>query len=368
MNDPLLYKLALSMVPGIGGKLARNLVSYVGSVEGVFRESAAALVKIPGIGEVNARRIKEKEVISAARIELCFCTKHSIEIFFYLDDNYPARFRQCEDAPVTFYKKGNADLNSIKVISIVGTRNATDYGRRMCDDLLRYLTEKGHRPLVVSGLAYGIDIQAHKSALKYGIPTAGVLGHGLDKLYPSAHVKTARAMLDNGALITDFPSGTKIDPSNFIRRNRLIAGLSDATIVIESGDKGGALITADIALSYHRDVYAYPGRATDLTSKGCNRLIQNHEAALITCAADLEFQLGWDQQKSAIKAVQQKLFAELTEDEQKLVETLLQNDKMQIDTLCHETGIPVGKVSTLLLNLEFKDVIEALPGKMYQLK
>ncbi len=368
MNDPLLYKLALSMIPGIGGILARNLIAYAGSVEGLFQEPVSRLTKIPGIGEIIARRIKDPSVLSEADKEISFTRKHGIEIFFYLDGNYPERFKNCEDAPIIFYKKGNADLNPARAISIIGTRNATDYGRKMCDELLRDIAGKGYKPLVVSGLAYGIDIEAHKSALKYGLPTVGVLGHGLDKLYPSAHVQTARNMLSDGGLITDFPSGTRIDPSNFIRRNRLIAGLSDATIVIESGDKGGALITADIALSYHRDVFAYPGRVTDMYSKGCNRLIQNNEAAMITCASDLEFQLGWNPAQARPAAVQQRLFIELTDEERVITDMLISSEQAYLDDICRETGHPVGKISNLLLNLEFKGIIEVLPGKMYRLK
>lgn len=368
MNDPLLYQVALSMVSGIGGVLARNLVAYVGSPEGIFKESTAKLTKIPGIGEINASRIKDQEVIRAAGKELEFVSKHNIEVFFYLDEKYPWRFRQCADSPVIFYKKGEADLDNPKAISIVGTRNASDYGRQMCEELLHDLAEKGHKPLVVSGLAYGIDIQAHKSALKYNLPTVGALGHGLDKLYPAAHLKTAKAMILNGGLITDFPSGSKIDPSNFIRRNRLIAGLSDATIVIESGDKGGALITADIASSYDRDVFAFPGRATDSYSRGCNRLIKNNVAAMIENASDLEFQLGWETASTRKQPLQQQLFVELTDEESKIADTLRTGGKIFIDHISQETRLPMNKVSSLLLNLEFKGIVEALPGKMYKLK
>jgi DNA processing protein len=368
MNDPLLYKVALSMVPGIGGVLARNLVAYTGSVENIFRESSVKLTKIPGIGEVNARRIKDKGVLPAAAEELEFAAKYGIEVFFYLDENYPVRFRHCADAPIVFFKKGKINLDAPKSISIVGTRNASDYGRQICDELLRCLAVKGHQALIVSGLAYGIDIQAHKSALKYNLPTVAALGHGLDKLYPSAHVKTAKAMLENGGIITDFPSRTKIDPSNFIRRNRLIAGLSDATIVIESGEKGGALITADIASSYDRDVFAFPGRATDPYSKGCNYLIKNNLAALIENAADLEYQLGWEVATGKKQPVQQQLFVELTDEEKIIVELLKKEEKTFIDVICKELGMPVGKVSAVLINLEFKGILEALPGKMYRLK
>jgi DNA processing protein len=269
---------------------------------------------------------------------------------------------------VTCYLKGEADLDAEKAISIVGTRNATDYGRQMCEELIRDLAEKGHRFLVVSGLAYGIDIQAHKSSLKYRIPTIGVLGHGLDKLYPAAHARTASAMLDNGALITDFPSKTKIDPPNFIRRNRLIAGLSDATVVVESGEKGGALITADIAASYERDVCAFPGRAADFYSRGCNDLIKRNIAALIENAADLEYVLGWADPVKARQPVQQQLFVNLTAEEEKLIDGLKKDEKIHIDSLCQATEMPMGKISSLLLELEFKGVVDAFPGNLYRLR
>lgn len=356
------------MIPGIGGVLARNLVAYVGSVEGIFTESTSKLTKIPGIGEINARRIKENNVLSLASDEIDFTQKHGIEVFFYLDENYPVRFRQCADGPIVFYKKGNVNLDNQKVISIVGTRNASEYGRQQCDELLRDLAAKGHQLLVVSGLAYGIDIQAHKSALKYNLPTVGVIGHGLDKLYPSSHVKTAKAMLDNGGLMTDFPSNTRIDPSNFIRRNRLIAGLADATIVVESGEKGGALITADIALSYDREVFAFPGRATDQYSKGCNRLIKSNVAALIESASDLEYQMGWEISSTKKQPFQHQLFIDLTEDEKIILDILKRDEKTFIDTICQESGLAMGKVSAILLNLEFKGAVDALPGKMYRAK
>lgn len=368
MNETLLFKVALSMIPGIGSVLARNLIAHVGSIEGIFHEKLARLMKIPGIGEVNARRICEASVLDQAKQELEFIEKNQIRTYFYLDDDYPKRFTHCNDAPILFYFKGNASFNGEKVISIVGTRNATAYGRQMCDELLRELSEKGYKPLVVSGLAYGIDIQAHKSALKFNLPTIGVIGHGLDRLYPSAHRKIADSMLENGGLLTDFPSQTRIEAANFIRRNRLIAGLSDATIVIESGEKGGALITADIASSYNRDVLAYPGRSSDPYSKGCNKLIKRNIAGMIENVADLEYHLGWEETNGKIKPVQQVLFPDLSSDEKKITDLLLQHGKTNIDHISSISGMPVQKLSSILISLEFKGLINALPGKMYQLK
>ncbi|MEZ5103400.1 MAG: DNA-processing protein DprA [Draconibacterium sp.] len=367
MDDTLFFKLALSMIPGIGGILARNLVAYTGSVEGIFSESVKSLKQIPGIGEINARRIKNKDVFERAEKELEFIDKNKIQVKFYSDKNYPRRLKNCVDAPILIYTKGNLNLNEDRVISIVGTRNATEYGKTICEDLIQQFSERGYKILVVSGLAYGIDVHAHKSALKYHLPTVGVVGHGLDKLYPSLHAETAKKMLEQGGLVTDFPSGTKIDPPNFVRRNRIVAGLADATIVVESAEKGGALITAEIAMSYNRDVFAFPGRAGDVYSKGCNQLIRNSGANLIENIDDLEFFMGWEQ-KSGEKAVQSSLFLELNADEERVVKLLSEHGELFIDQISSELAFPVSKVSAMLLNLEFKNVLVALPGKMYKLR
>lgn len=367
MDNHLLFKIALSLAPGIGGVLARNMVSYVGSVEGVFEESVKSLQKIPGIGEINAKRIKDKDVLVKAEKELKFIEKNEIDVQFYTDKSFPRRLKTCVDAPIIIYTKGNLNLNEHRIVSIVGTRNATNYGKQVCDELIQKFAERNYKVLVVSGLAYGIDIQAHKSALKCNIQTVGIVGHGLDKIYPSLHAETAKKMLENGGLVTDFPSETKIDPSNFIRRNRIIAGLADATIVIESAAKGGALITAEIASSYNRDVFAFPGRAGDVYSKGCNQLIRNSGANLIEGIDDLEFFMGWEKLTKR-QAVQSSLFVELTAEEEKIVALLRENGELFIDQISTELTIPVSRISAMLLTLEFKNVLVALPGKMYKLK
>jgi len=367
MDNQLLHKIALSIIPGIGGVLARNLVAYIGSVEGIFNEPLKSLQKIPGIGEVNAHRVKDKNYLLLAEKEIRFIEKNGIQPCFYTDKEFPRRLKNCPDAPVIFYSKGNMNLNTAHVLSIVGTRNATNYGKQVCEELIQQIAERNYGVLIVSGLAYGIDIQAHKSAIKYGLPTVGVVAHGLDKLYPSLHAETARKMMESGGLVTDFPSGTKIDPSNFIRRNRIIAGLADATLVVESAEKGGALITAEIASSYNRDVFAFPGRAGDAYSKGCNQLIRNNGANLIEGIDDLEFYMGWEKASKNVP-VQSSLFVDLNPDEEKIVGLLRGQGELFVDQISADLTMPVSRISAMLLNLEFKNVLVSLPGKMYKLK
>jgi len=366
-SDNLEYKIAISLIPGIGAVTARNLIAYVGSVEGVFQEKEKNLLKIPGIGEVNAQRVVRQNVLERAKREVEFILKNRIKTFFYLDENYPTRLKNCSDAPIILYFRGNANLNEQRIISVVGTRNATNYGKELCDELIRTFSERSYPVLVVSGLAYGIDIQAHKACLKYNIPTVGVFAHGLDNIYPALHAPIASKMLEKGGVLTDFISETKIDRQNFLRRNRIIAGLADATIIVESAEKGGALVTADIANSYNRDVFAFPGRSNDPFSKGCNKLIKFNEAVLIENVADIEKAMNWDVKTPTSRVFQTSLFVELTPEEQKLVDLLKGGDRF-VDEITIETQMPMSRVSALLLGLEFKGLIISLPGKMYRLK
>jgi DNA processing protein len=336
-------------------------------VEGVFQEKEKNLMKIPGIGEVNAQRVVRQNVLERAKREVDFILKNRIKTFFYLDENYPTRLKNCSDAPLILYFRGNANLNGPRIISVVGTRNATNYGKELCDELIRTFSERSYPVLVVSGLAYGIDIHAHKACLKYNIPTVGVFAHGLDNIYPALHAPIASKMLEKGGVLTDFISESKIDRQNFLRRNRIIAGLADATIVVESAEKGGALVTADIANSYNRDVFAFPGRSNDPFSKGCNKLIKLNEAVLIENVADIEKAMNWDVKISSNRVFQTSLFVELTPEEQKLVDLLKGGDRF-VDEITIETQMPMSRVSALLLGLEFKGLIISLPGKMYRLK
>lgn len=366
-SDQLAFKIAISLIPGIGSVTARNLIAYVGSVEGVFQEKEKNLVKIPGIGEVNAQKVVRQNVLERAKREVDFILKNRIQTYFYLDENYPTRLKNCSDAPIVLYFRGNANLNERRIISVVGTRNATNYGKELCEELIRNFSQRNYPLLVVSGLAYGIDVHAHKACLKYNVPTVGVFAHGLDNIYPALHAPVATKMLEKGGLLTDFISETKIDRNNFLRRNRIIAGLADATIIVESAEKGGALVTADIANSYNRDVFAFPGRSNDLFSRGCNKLIKLNEAALVENQLDIEKAMNWDVKVPEARTIQTSLFVELTDDEQKLVDLLKGGDRF-VDEITIETQLPMSRVSALLLGLEFKGLVVSLPGKMYRLK
>lgn len=365
VNEQLASLIALSAIPKIGPVLAKRLISYTGSAEAVFSEKERNLSKIPGIGEMLAREIGKARITDFAHEELTFCKKNDISYIAYYNENYPHRLKQCEDGPLFFFYKGKDCFNVPKVVSIVGTRKMTDYGREICENLLKTLREHGHNMVIVSGLAYGADICAHRAAMKNSFPTVAVLGHGFRTLYPGQHAKYAREMIEEGALLTEFTSDIKPDRSYFVRRNRIIAGLADVTIVIESAERGGALITAEIANSYNREVMAFPGRTTDTLSAGCNWLIRHHKAHMITDATDLENLMGWD--ASGIKSVQGTLFPVFSPEQEILVQLLRSGGETNIDQLAREAGMPVSQVSALLLNLEFEGVVKCNPGKMFRL-
>jgi len=362
----LKHKIALSLIPGIGDINARKLVSHIGSVEGVFNESYNSLIKIPGIGTSLAKYICERSYLGTAEKEAEYVTKNEIKTFFYLDNDYPYRLRQCDDSPVTFFFKGCADLNSQHMLSMVGTRNASTRGRELCEKIIGSLALKHPDLIIVSGLAYGIDIASHKAALANNLQTIGVLAHGFKTTYPSVHHTVASAMITKGALITDFLSDDLPERNNFIKRNRIIAGLSDATIVVESGTKGGALITADIANSYNRDVFAVPGRPDDMWSAGCNSLIKRNKAALVENGDDIEYLLGWRPEKNRVP-VQRQLFSNLNDDERIVYEHIAKEGEMNIDTICRAVEMPVYKLSSLLLQMEFNGIIRCYPGNLYRI-
>jgi DNA processing protein len=363
----LVHKIALGMIPGVGDITARKLVSYAGSVEAVFSESFRNLTKIPGVGGALAKAVASHDYLEAAAKEAEYTEKHGIKVFHYLDDDYPYRLRQCEDSPVTFFFRGRADLNASHMLSVVGTRNATQRGRELCQKTIAGLAIHFPELVVVSGLAYGIDIAAHKAALANGIPTIAVLGHGLKTIYPSIHSGTARSMLENGGHLTDFSSETLPERNNFIRRNRIIAGISDATLIIESGIKGGALITADIAASYNRDVMAVPGRPGDEWSAGCNALIRCNKAALVEGHQDIEYLLGW-KPAALVAPVQPSLFPGMTENEKRIYDALKTGGDLTMDTLALALDIPVYKLSPVLLQMELAGLITPCPGSIYRIR
>lgn len=368
MNEQLKYNIAITLLEGVGDVLAKRLIAYCGSTEAVFREKRNALIKIPGIGEHYAGaiiRTRTAAVLQRAEEEINFIEKHRICPLFFLDAEYPRRLKNCDDAPVMLYSKGEMEINAPHVLAIVGTRNATEYGKKLCEKIVEELAP--YNTLIISGLAYGVDICAHRAAIRNKLQTIGVLGHGLDNLYPSAHRSTAVQMLDNGGLLSNFMSKTRPDKENFPNRNRVIAGLADATVVIESDVKGGAMITAYLAQSYHRDVFAFPGKTTDIWSRGCNRLIKSNVAALIESGEDIALMAGWADEKNRKSTIQPKLFVELNGEENIVVGLLKEHGKLDVDSLAHQAKLPMSKTSSLLLELEFKGVVKTLPGKVYTL-
>lgn len=350
-REECIYSIALTLVPGIGVVKARYLLDKT--------DSATDLAEVKNCPQAIVRAEKEYG----------FLEKKGINCLTIKDEAYPSRLRECDDAPVVLFYKGKADLNNLRIINMVGTRNATDYGKQLCSQFLKSLKELCPGVLVVSGLAYGIDIHAHRTALENGLPTVAVLAHGLDRVYPTEHRKTAIEMLAEGGLITEFLSETNPDRYNFVSRNRIIAGMSDATIVVESGTKGGSLITADIANGYHRDCFAFPGRTTDEYSLGCNCLIRDHKASLILSAEDFVGLMGWGGKPSKAQpvTVQRRLFPDLTEDEQVVVSILAEKGDLQINALVVEANIPIHKMSAILFEMEMKGVVRTLAGGVYQL-
>lgn len=368
-QDEQICTLALTRIPGVGLIGARNLLTGMGSAVAVFEHRKELPQLIQGVSKKAVDALDCPGAFKRAEEELMFCEKNHIRCLTFYDEDYPARLRECDDAPIALFYRGNADLNTLRIINMVGTRHATPYGQDICIRLLSDLSELCPDTLIVSGLAYGIDIRAHRAALQHGFKTIGVLAHGLDRIYPAEHRKTAVAMLEQGGLLTEFMSGTNPDRQNFIKRNRIVAGMSDATIVIESAAKGGALITADLAGSYHRDCFAFPGRYADEYSVGCNNLIKTNQATLITSAEDLVQAMGWNTtHPKPEKAMQRELFPELSEAEEAVVKQLKRMPEgMQINALVVATDIPVNRMSALLFELELKGVVRALAGGVYRL-
>lgn len=366
MSPDLLYQIALTLIPQVGPVCARQLIDYFGEARKVFQTSPDRLRHIEGLGEVRIQAIRSFRNMQLAEAELKFIEQNKITPLFIRHPDYPRRLLNCADAPILLYKKGDAALNNSRAVAIIGTRLNTSYGKQLTEQFVNDLAAEN--VLVVSGLAFGVDALAHRAAVRNSLQTVGVLAHGLNQLYPPQHKSLATEILETGgALLTEFISHTQPDRHNFPARNRIVAGMVDAVIVVETGDRGGSLITAELANGYNRDVFAFPGRINDLKSAGCNELIRQNKAVLIRHASDLLEFMNWRPHSSTRRRLQQELFVELSEHEQKLVSLLQEKETLGIDELNWQSGISASSVAAAILSLELKNVIVSLPGKIYRL-
>jgi DNA processing protein len=364
MNDQeLFYLLALQRVEGVGDIIAKKLLTQFGSAEAVFKAKASQLNAIDGIGSALLKNFKDQSVFAKAERELEFIFSNQITVTTFQDADYPERLKHCFDSPLVLFSSGTINLKNQKIISIVGTRQITSYGLEFCRKFIAELAPLN--PVIVSGFAYGVDIVAHQLAMENNLQTIGVVAHGLNQIYPKSHKKYVAKMEENGGFITEFWSTSNPDKENFVRRNRIVAGMAEATIVIESAERGGSLITANLANEYNRDVFAVPGRVTDKFSQGCNTLIKTQKANVLTCAADLVYMLNWDIEKE-VKSVQKQLFVALDDDEKKIYDYLLRSGKELLDSIALHCDFPIYKISGILLNMELKGVIRPLPGRLFE--
>ncbi len=359
-NDELLYKLALNFIPNIGSVIAKNLVSYCGGIKEVFTASKRDILRIPGIGEKKAHDVINNDALKKAESELKKLEKTDVPILFFLDENYPKRLSHYSDSPIILYKKGSADLNPQRTVAIVGTRKASSYGQLQTEKLVTELSQ--YNCTIISGLAYGVDTVAHTQSVKMDIPTIGVLGTGIDSIYPASNRKLSDRMIENGALLSEFDLNSKPDRENFPQRNRVIAGLSDVIIVVESAIKGGSMITAEYANIYSKDVFAIPGHLNHELSQGCNHLIKTHKAALLTNVQDIAYIMRWDQKP---QLQQMRLSFDLNDKENMIVELLKENKKSGMEALHYKSSVSISELNSILLNLEFKGIVKAMPGKSY---
>ncbi len=364
MQD-LLYKIAITKIPLVGAVTAKNLISYCGGVRAVFEARKKELLKVPGVGEQTAHHILTQDVLNQAEKEIDFIENNGIKPLFYLDKGYPNRLKSYRDCPVLLFHKGNADLNKDRIIGIVGTRKPSPQGISNCEEFIEGLTK--YNPIILSGLAFGIDITAHRKSLEVGLETIGVLGHGLGRIYPPQHQKTAMEMIGQGGLLTEYPSSVQPDRENFPMRNRIVAGLCDGLLVIETALKGGSVITAKYARNYNKEVFAIPGRLKDKASQGCNHLIKTHQAKLIDNVEDIAQVLHWKASSEVETPEQAKLFIDLSEHEKQIIDLIHQEDEVGIDKLTYEVQISYAEIASLLLELEFKGLVRPLPGKRYVL-
>ena len=362
-ND-LLFTLALQHVPNIGDITAKKLISHCGSAEAVLKEKKHNLLKIDGIGNITISELFKPNHIKEAENEIAFIKANNIKVSYFQDKQYPEKLKHCIDSPILLFQTGNINMEKQHIISIVRTRKITTSGIAFCENLIEQL--EPYAPVIVSGFAYGTDITAHKAAIKNDLQTIGCLAHGLNQIYPKVHKKYMADTEKNGGFITDFWSTDQFDRNNFLKRNRIIAGISEATIVIESAEKGGSLVTADIANSYNRDVFAVPGRTTDSQSEGCNNLIKHQKAHMLTTPLDVPYILNWELEAAEKPTVQKQLFVELDSTEKVIYNYLKENEKQQFDMIAINCQMPIFKVASVLLNMELKGVVRPLPGKLFE--
>ena len=370
-REELLHLIALTQIKGIGSVYTRLLIETYGSARGVFEADRRSLVQLPRIGELLSAGVNDPKVMERAQRELDFIEAHNIRVSLYGTPDYPQRLSSCMDAPAVLYSIDSTPIDSPHVVSIVGTRRCTPYGRDIVNDFVRDLATLVPDAVIVSGLALGIDVSAHKAAIAHGLPTIGVVAHGLDRIYPSIHRNIARQMIaSGGGLITEYTSGTSPERGNFLARNRIVAGMADAVIVAETGDHGGSLVTASIAQSYDRDVYAFPGRATDEKSAGCNRLIRSNAAGLITSAEDLVNAMGWECRKQLPKTQEQEIPFDnhISPLGRELLALLKEQDSMTLSALAQQTGHDSSTLTEELLSLEMDNLIHRLPGSRYRVR
>ena len=365
-EQELFHLLALQKVDGVGDIMAKKLIAYCGNAESIFKDKISQLSKIDGVGDVLIKNLKSKTIFESAEKELKYIKSNQIKTLFFQDENYPEKLKHCIDGPLLMFSSGDFDINKRKIISIVGTRQVTSYGTEFCKKLIADLAPLN--PIIVSGFAYGVDIVAHQAAMEHNLTTIGVVAHGLNQIYPKVHTKYVAKMEKNGGFLTEFWSDSNPEKENFVKRNRIVAGMSEATIVIESAEKGGSLITANLANDYNRDVFAVPGRISDKFSQGCNNLIKTQRANLLHSAADLIYILNWEIESEIIKSktVQKQLFVILDNDEQIIYDYLQKNGKQLLDVIALECEFPIFKISGLLLNMELKGVIRPFPGKLFE--
>tara|TARA_R110000868_G_scaffold93810_1_gene259403 strand:+ start:7784 stop:8887 length:1104 start_codon:yes stop_codon:yes gene_type:complete len=363
-RDEIIAVLRLQHVPNIGDITAKKLISNCGSPSLIFEDKMHHLLKIDGIGSATLRGLMDMEHLEAAAAEFEFLGQQEIDFHYFMDDSYPSYLKHCIDSPILLFSQGNIDLNKQKIISVVGTRNITSYGTAFCEQLIEELAPLN--PIIVSGFAYGVDICVQKAAVRHGLQTIGCLAHGLNQIYPKIHDKYISEVNRNGGFFTEFWSTSQPDRENFLKRNRIIAGMAEATIVVESAEKGGSLVTADIANSYNRDVFAVPGRTQDKYSSGCNNLIKQQKAHMLTSAADLIYMLGWELEEKKTTTIQKQLFVDLDDTEKEIYNYLQQGGKQLMDSIALDCKLPIFKVSSTLLNMEMKGVVRPLPGKLFE--